>query len=56
MDAFYPQRFGGEPSAHLRQEVIQPRRVNGLHYGILLSLELKRVLPVRLNEKIFSWS
>ena len=25
--------------------------VNGLHYGFLLSLELKRVLPIRLNEK-----
>ena len=26
-------------------------RVNGLHYGFLLSLELKRVLPIRLNAK-----
>ena len=25
--------------------------VNGLHYGYLLRLELKRVLPVRLNAK-----
>ena len=29
----------------------QPPRVNGLHYGFLLSLELKRVLPIRLNTK-----
>ena len=26
-------------------------RVNGLHCGFLLSLELKRVLPIRLNAK-----
>ena len=26
-------------------------RVNGLHYGFLLSLELKRVRPIRLNAK-----
>ena len=29
----------------------QPPRVNGLHYGFLLSLELKRVLPIHLNAK-----
>ena len=29
----------------------QPPRVNGLHYGFLLSLELKRVLPIRPNAK-----
>ena len=52
--ALYSQRFGGEDSgvpAPLHQEGTQLPRVNGLHYGFLLSLELKRVLPIRLNAK-----
>ena len=49
--ALYSQRFGGELPAPLHQEGTQPPRVNGLHYGYLLSLELKRVLPIRLNAK-----
>ena len=47
--ALYSQRFGGELPAPLHQEGTQPPRVNGLHYGILLSLELKCVLPIRRN-------
>jgi len=47
----YSQRFRGELPAPLHQEGTQPPRVNGLHYGFLLSLELKCVLPIRLSAK-----
>ena len=49
--ALHSQRFGGELPAPLHQEGTQPPRVNGLHYGFLPSLELDRVLPIRLNAK-----
>ena len=49
--ASYSQRFGGKLPAPVHQEGTQPPRVNGLHYGFLLSLELEGVLPIRLNEK-----
>ena len=51
MHALYSQRFGGELPTPLHQEGTQPPRVNGLHHGFLLSVELKRVLPLRLNAK-----
>ena len=51
MHAFISLRPGGELPAPLHQEGTQPPRVHGLHYGFLLSLELERVLPIRLNGK-----
>ena len=45
------QRLGGELPAPLHHEGTQPPRVHGLHYGFLPSLELERVLPIRLNGK-----
>ena len=45
------QRLGAELPAPLHQEGTQLTSVNGLHYGFLLSLELERALPIRLNEK-----
>ena len=49
--AFISRRLGGEFPAPLHQEGTQPPRAQEMHYGFYPSLELERVLSVRLNEK-----
>ena len=49
--ASFSQRLGGDLPAPLLHEGTQPPRVQGMHYGFLLSLELERVLPIRPNEE-----
>ena len=48
--------LGGELPAPLHQEGTRPPRVNGLHYGYLLSLELERTAHTpeckKINKKI----